>query len=123
MAGGVEQERASTLGSPKGRAMKPLTILWQRLVKEGQTCDRCGGTHVELQKAVDRLQGALAPLGFEPRLETQEIDEPAFHDAPLGVEPHLDRWRPDGGLARCPRGRKPLLRRLRRLRLPDGQRG
>ncbi len=83
MAGGVEQERASTLGSPKGRAMKPLTILWQRLVKEGQTCDRCGGTQLELQRAVERLQGALAPLGFEPRLETQEIDEPAFHNAPL----------------------------------------
>lgn len=83
MACGVEQERASTLGSPKGRAMKPLTISWQRLVKDGQTCDRCGGTHVELQKAMERLKGALAPLGFEPRLETQEIDEPAFDDAPL----------------------------------------
>jgi hypothetical protein len=63
--------------------MKPLTITWQRLVKEGRTCDRCGGTQLELQKAVDRLQSALAPLGFEPRLETQQIDEPAFHASPL----------------------------------------
>jgi len=63
--------------------MKPLTITWQRLVKEGQTCDRCGGTQLELQKAVNRLQSALAPLGFEPHLETQQIDEPAFQAAPL----------------------------------------
>ena len=35
MAGGVEQKRASMLGNPKGRSMKPLTITWQRLVKEG----------------------------------------------------------------------------------------
>ena len=63
--------------------MKPLTITWQRLVKDGQTCDRCGGTHLELQKAIDRLHGALAPLGFEPHLETQQIDEPAFHTSPL----------------------------------------
>ena len=83
MAGGVEQQRASMLGSPKEGGMKPLTILWQRLVKEGQTCDRCGGTHLELQRAVERLQGLLAPLGFEPRLETQQIDEPAFHASPL----------------------------------------
>lgn len=83
MAGGVEQERASTLGNRKGLARKPLTILWQRLAKEGRTCDRCGGTHVELQKAMARLQGTLDPLGFEPFLETQEIEEPAFHDAPL----------------------------------------
>jgi hypothetical protein len=63
--------------------MKPLTITWQRLVKEGQTCDRCGGTQLELHKAIDRLRDVLAPLGFEPRLETQQIDEPDFHAAPL----------------------------------------
>ncbi len=39
------------MGSAKEVAMKPLPILWQRLVKEGQTCDRCGGTQLELQKA------------------------------------------------------------------------
>lgn len=63
--------------------MKTLTIFWQRLVKNGQTCDRSGGTHLELQKAVDRLQSALAPLGFEPRLETQQIDAPTFTASPL----------------------------------------
>lgn len=83
MAGRVVQECASRLGRPMEHAMKPLTITWQRLVKEGRTCDRCGGTQLELQKAVDRLQSALAPLGFEPRLETQQIDAPAFHASPL----------------------------------------
>lgn len=83
MAGRVDREYASRLGRPIEHAMKPLTITWQRLVKEGRTCDRCGGTQLELQKAVDRLQSALAPLGFEPRLETQQIDEPAFHASPL----------------------------------------
>jgi hypothetical protein len=83
MAGGVEQKRASMLGNPKGRSLMPLTITWQRLVKDGKTCDRCGGTHLELQKAIDRLNGALAPLGLEPHLETQQIDEPAFQNSPL----------------------------------------
>lgn len=71
------------MGSAKEVAMKPLPILWRRLVKEGQTCDRCGGTQLELQKAIERLQGALAPLGYEPCLETQQIDEPTFHASPL----------------------------------------
>lgn len=83
MAGGVGQQHASSLGTPKGRAMKPLTITWQRLVRDGQTCDRCGGTQLELQKAFERLQGALAAFGFEPRLETRQIDERAFHASPL----------------------------------------
>jgi hypothetical protein len=82
MAGRVDLECASRLGRPIEHAMKPLTITWKRLVKEGRTCDRCGGTQLELQKAIDRLQSALAPLGFEPCLETQQIDEPAFQAAP-----------------------------------------
>lgn len=83
MAVGLEQKRGDTLSSPEERAIRPLTITWQRLVKDGQTCDRCGGTHLELQKAIDRLHVELAPLGFEPRLETQRIDEPEFHASPL----------------------------------------
>lgn len=70
-------------GRPMEHAMKPLTITWQRLVKDGQTCDRGGGTQLEPRKAVDRLQSALAPLGLEPRLETRQIDEAAFQASPL----------------------------------------
>lgn len=58
--------------------MKPMHILWKRLVKDGETCIRCGDTGRELKAAVAKLAAALHPLGIEPVLETQEIDEPAF---------------------------------------------
>jgi hypothetical protein len=61
---------------------RTLSIVWQRLVKEGETCERCGGTYTELQRAVRRLQEALWPLGIEPTLEAQEIDAASFAAAP-----------------------------------------
>jgi hypothetical protein len=63
--------------------MKQLDILWQRLVSsEGKTCDRCGGTYLEMQRAVEKLKHSLSPLGIEPRLEIREIDEGSFRDDP-----------------------------------------
>ena len=63
--------------------MKPLRIVWQRLVSTaGQTCDRCGATHEGLQSATAKLKDALAPLGLEPTLETKEIDERSFQADP-----------------------------------------
>lgn len=58
--------------------MKPMQMVWKRLVKGGETCTRCGDTGRELQAAVAKLATALRPLGIEPVLETQEIDEEAF---------------------------------------------
>ena len=58
--------------------MKPMQIMWKRLVKGGETCTRCGDTGRELEAAVAKLAAALRPLGIEPLLETQEIDEAAF---------------------------------------------
>ena len=58
--------------------MKPMQILWKRLVKGGETCTRCGDTGRELEAAVAKLAAALRPLGIEPVLDTQEIDEAAF---------------------------------------------
>lgn len=58
--------------------MKVMTVLWKRLVKGGETCTRCGDTGRELNAAVAKLAAALQPLGIEPVLETQEIDEAAF---------------------------------------------
>lgn len=58
--------------------MKAMLILWKRLVKGGETCTRCGDTGRELKAAVAKLATALQPLGIEPVLETQEIDEAAF---------------------------------------------
>ena len=88
--------------------MKPLPIVWRRLVKDGETCDRCGGTYAELQRALSKLQAALRPLGIEPRLETQEIDEAAFRVEPLesnriwiGGRPLEDWLGATAGRTRC----------------------
>lgn len=63
--------------------MKPLPITWQRLVSaDGKTCDRCGGTYEEMQRALGKLKSALRPLGVEPVLEVRQIDEKAFKDKP-----------------------------------------
>lgn len=63
--------------------MKPLEIIWQRVVNsEGKTCDRCSATHAEIQRAVAKLRESLRPLGIEPQLEIREIDELAFRAKP-----------------------------------------
>ena len=63
--------------------MKSLTIVWQRLVDEtGQTCDRCGTTYEEIQKAIELLKKALSPLAIEVTFEQREIDKTAFANDP-----------------------------------------
>lgn len=63
--------------------MKPLPIVWQRLVSpQGKTCDRCGATHQEVRRAIAKLKRSLRPLGIEPRLEVREIDEKSFKADP-----------------------------------------
>jgi hypothetical protein len=65
--------------------MRPLAILWQRLVNSrGETCDRCALTFEALQRAVKKLDDVLAPLGIEPSLETIEIQECSFQADPSG---------------------------------------
>lgn len=64
--------------------MKTLSIVWQRLVDaSGSTCPRCEGTGNSVERAVERLKAALAPLGVEPRLETRELAADAFKARPL----------------------------------------
>jgi hypothetical protein len=63
--------------------MRPLRIVWQRLVvSRGQTCPRCRSTQEALESAVVKLKAALGPLGFVPVLETRELDEDAFRGDP-----------------------------------------
>ena len=62
--------------------MKSLPIVWKRLVKQGETCQRCGSTHQNVVSAVTTLQTALRPLGIEPVLETQTIDDASFRADP-----------------------------------------
>ena len=65
-----------------GMRMKPLPITWKRLVKEGQTCERCGSTYHHVVSALAKLETALGPLGIRPVLETQALDEVAFRADP-----------------------------------------
>lgn len=62
--------------------MKPLPIVWKRLVSEGATCPRCGSTQHNVVAAVAKLRVALRPLGMEPVLETQVMDDSAFRANP-----------------------------------------
>jgi len=64
--------------------MKHLPILWQRLVSEqGTTCPRCHSTGEEVQRAVEKLKLALAPLGVMPALQIEQIGEATFLKDPL----------------------------------------
>jgi hypothetical protein len=63
--------------------MRTLPIVWHRLVKDGETCPRCGGTQEELQAALRRLDAELRPRGIVPTLEMREIDEASFAADPL----------------------------------------
>lgn len=63
--------------------MSSLRIRWQRLVKDGRTCNRCGDTESEVRRATETLRQVLAPLGIEPQLEVADIDEAKFLAGPL----------------------------------------
>jgi hypothetical protein len=63
--------------------MKTLTISWQRLLKAGRTCARCGGTGSEVRKAAATLERAMAPVGIKVRLEEFAIPHAEFERAPL----------------------------------------
>lgn len=60
-----------------------LPIRWQRLVRDGRTCTRCGDTEVEVRRATETLRAVLAPLGIEPQLEVADVEEAAFAVSPL----------------------------------------
>ena len=88
--------------------MKTMPIVWKRLVKDGQTCNRCGQTLQQLEAALGKLQAALRPLGIEPTLQTESIDEPVFKADPaesnriwIAGRP-MEQWLgADVGMTRC----------------------
>jgi hypothetical protein len=57
---------------------KTLTLKWQRLLSEGQTCRRCGVTEVEIEKAMVALKKAFSPLGIDVILEKDELSIEEF---------------------------------------------
>lgn len=62
---------------------KILPIVWQRLVTaDGETCERCGNTYMEMLRAVEKLREQLAPLGVEPILRTKTLTEQEFRTQP-----------------------------------------
>lgn len=63
--------------------MKGLKIKWQRLVSDKQTCQRCGSTEKELEKAVSTLQQCLIPVGIKVSLEKKELSIKEFKKDPL----------------------------------------
>ncbi len=64
-------------------SMKSLHIKWQRLVAEDETCPRCESTEKELDKAINKLQQALTPLGIKVTLEKEELNISEFKQDPL----------------------------------------
>ena len=57
---------------------RTLTITWQRLLDDGQTCPRCGSTEAEVDKAATALRQSLALLGVEVVLEKGELSVEQF---------------------------------------------
>ena len=62
---------------------KVLTITWQRLISEGNTCPRCGSTENELDKAVLKLKKNLEPKGIKVILEKSELTLGEFKKNPI----------------------------------------
>jgi Domain of unknown function (DUF2703) len=77
--GRIDRSMSETM---KQADMKTLPILWQRLVKAGETCERCGSTHQQILGALAQLEPALQPLGIQPVLQTVVLDETAFRADP-----------------------------------------
>jgi hypothetical protein len=73
--------RESSIPLKKQKAsdkMKTLKIQWQRLVIDDQTCQRCGATETEVDKAVQSLKQSLNPLGIEVALDKRTIEQAEF---------------------------------------------
>lgn len=63
--------------------MKTLNIKWQRLWVDGRTCERCGSTEEELEKALSLLRSMLSPRGIEVVLEKGVLTFEEFRKYPL----------------------------------------
>lgn len=66
-----------------GAKGKVLWIEWRRLVENGDTCQRCRETELELEKAVSKLREVLLPLGIKVILRKREISYEEFKKDPL----------------------------------------
>lgn len=67
---------------PAADAVQDLTVVWQRLLTDGDTCPRCGTTQAAVRAAVDSLTDVLRPLGIRAVLEERALDQAAFEASP-----------------------------------------
>ena len=58
--------------------MKTISIEWQRLIIDKETCPRCGATEEELNSAIKELEQS----GVKVRLTKKEIKMPEFSKSP-----------------------------------------
>jgi len=78
-----EHHRQGVIPDSPATGMKPLNIVWQRLVTADETtCARCSATQQEIQRALDILKNVLRPLGIEPHLRVIDIDDAYFKAHP-----------------------------------------
>ncbi len=59
-----------------------LSIRWQRLVEDSETCSRCSSTEDELEDAVQKLEETLSALGMGLELEKEELTRGEFEKNP-----------------------------------------
>ena len=78
----LDLTRIRKLQLPQRSRMKRLAIAWKRLVNEDETCPRCASTQHNLSAALAKLELVLRPLGIQPALQTQAIDDATFRAAP-----------------------------------------
>jgi hypothetical protein len=77
--------RESSLPPKKQKAgdkIRTLKIQWQRLIIDDQTCQRCGTTEAEVEKAFKSLKQSLNPLGIAVVLEKRSITQAEFEKNP-----------------------------------------
>lgn len=64
--------------------MNIIKITWQGLVsKNGETCERCNKTYLNIKSALLKLDSLLSGLGIKIILEKKELGEEEFEKDPM----------------------------------------
>lgn len=74
----LEREQAQVETADAVSAPKTIEIVWQRYVDDGGgTCDRCGATQAQMQKAYQVLAESFAPEGISVVMEEKVLSADA----------------------------------------------
>lgn len=64
--------------------MEVIKITWQGLVgKNGETCERCNKTYLNIEKALFKVEPILSNFGIKVVLEKKELSREEFRNNPL----------------------------------------